>query len=256
MLTIDNLNIYARNFPDNKLVKEVNFSLPENSVFNLVGETGSGKSVLAWAVAGLLPDDLKAEGRITIAGLSSQAAESAVAHEKAFLIPQEPGIALDPTMKIRSQVAEIFRWPGEKPRKLSQELACAVLSRLGLSKSAANSYPHQLSGGMNQRCAVAMALSSPAPLIIVDEPTKGLDSNLKLQTVKLFGKLIENGKTLLCITHDFSVAGLLGGRTGVMLRGEVIEQGLTEQVLNDPEKQYTKDLIRALPENGLCAPLN
>ena len=254
MLKVEKLSIRSKYIPEKLLVRDVSFSLPENSVFNLVGETGSGKSLLAWAVAGLLPCDLQTQGRITIDGLATKSAGNGRFHANTFLVPQEPGIALNPALKIRSQVAEIFRWPRKKTRKQSQEMTSGILCSLGLSVSAASSYPYQLSGGMNQRCAIAMALASPSPLIIVDEPTKGLDSNLKLQTVELLGKLMENGKTLLCITHDFTVAGLLGGRTGVMLNGEIIEQGSTDQILHDPGQQYTRALIRALPENGLHAP--
>ncbi|WP_028575647.1 ATP-binding cassette domain-containing protein [Desulfonatronovibrio hydrogenovorans] len=255
MLIIENLNICAKNSPDNLLVNEVSLFLPEKNVYNLVGETGSGKSLLALAVAGLLSEDLQAQGRITINGLSSRPARNEQAQASTFLVPQEPGIALNPTLKVKSQVAEIFRWPRAKPRKQSMARAASILVRLGLSGTAVNSYPHELSGGMKQRCAIAMALASPAPLIIVDEPTKGLDAHLKDQVVDLLKKLVKNGKTLLCITHDFTVAGLLGGQTGVMLQGKIIEQGVTEQVLHKPEAKYTRDLIRALPENGLCAPL-
>lgn len=254
MLNVENLSIKSKYNPENLLVRDVSFSLPENSVFNLVGETGSGKSVLASAMAGILPGDLLAEGLISISGLPVSPGINGQSRDDTFLVPQEPGIALDPTMKIISQVAEIFRWPGKRSGKESLQHAQDILAQLGLSRSAVQGYPHELSGGMNQRCAIAMALSSPASLIIVDEPTKGLDSNLKMQAVQLLGKLLENGKTLLCITHDFTVAGLLGGRTGVMLNGEIIEQGSTDQVLQDPGQQYTRDLIRALPENGLHAP--
>ncbi|WP_291321143.1 ATP-binding cassette domain-containing protein [Desulfonatronospira sp.] len=254
MLNIEKLSISSKYDPENLLVRDISFSLPENSVFNLVGETGSGKSILAWAMAGILPEDLLANGRITISGLPISPGNNGHPDDNTFLVPQEPGMALNPTMKIISQVAEIFRWPGKRSRSESWKKAQDILGQLGLSRFFAQGYPHELSGGMNQRCAIAMALSSPASLIIVDEPTKGLDANLKLQAVELLVKLMEKGKTLLCITHDFTVAGLLGGRTGVMLNGEIIEQGSTDQVLNDPKQQYTRDLIMALPENGLHAP--
>ncbi len=254
MLNIENLCVSARGNPDSFLVNNVSLSLKENSVFNLVGETGSGKSVLAWAVAGMLSKDLRASGQITAGGLVTDQPGNGRIQASTFLIPQEPGIALNPTMKVKSQVAEIFRWPRRVPKQKSLTIAAGILGKLGLSISAANSYPHQLSGGMNQRCAIAMALASPAPLIIVDEPTKGLDAHLKKQAVDLLKGLVKKGKSLLCITHDFSVAGMLEGRTGVMLKGKIIEQGHTEQILNNPHHVYTRDLINALPENGLQIP--
>ncbi len=249
MLQVQNLSIRQARNGRAPLVQNVSFDLREHRCLTLVGETGSGKSLIARALAGILPSGLEREGKIKFNGRECYGRIMNGAAGEIFLMPQESALALNPSMSILSQVAEVFRWPLGKGRLQSRKLAGQTLNMLGLFKT--RQYPHQLSGGMCQRSMLAMALASPARLVIADEPTKGLDAGLKKDVVGLLAGLTEKGKAVLCITHDFSVARELGGLVAVMLKGKSVEQGPAEKVLSRPAHEYTRALIGALPENGL-----
>jgi len=251
MLQVQNLSIRQTYNGRAPLVQNVSFDLQGNRFLTLVGETGSGKSLIAKALAGILPPGLEQEGKIKFNGRDFYGGIMNGAAKEIFLMPQESALALNPSMSILSQVAEVFRWPLGKGRFQSKKLAAKTLNLLGLSRT--GQYPHQLSGGMSQRSMLAMALASPARLVIADEPTKGLDAGLKDEVVGLLAALTEKGKTVMCITHDFSVARKLGGLVAVMLKGKAIEQGPAEKMLSSPNHEYTRALINALPENGLIS---
>ena len=215
----------------------------------IVGESGSGKSVLAHALMGTLPFDLAAQGSMSIGptqfNLADRTGRRHLWGRQLALLPQEPALALDPTMRVRGQVAEGA--PGWRPRQASAlKLADERLSRLSLAQ-AGQSYPHTLSGGMAQRVAYAAATIGGARILIVDEPSKGLDQRSLEQLAELLSAHVADGGLLLTITHDLGLARRLGGEVKVMREAAVVESGPAESVLTAPRHDYTRKLLAAEP---------
>ena len=238
------------------IVKNVNLSVPSGGPFCLAGESGCGKSLLAQAISGTLPPELHAEGSIyfkdvDLTTLSSRQMR-ALWGKEIFYMPQEPCVAMDPSMKVIGQVYEIHKRVLHKSRREGMKRTRQIFETLGLDPDiAGKSYPHQLSGGMNQRALLAMALSSPAEFIIVDEPTKGLDNAKRDDVILLIAKLAEEGRTVFCITHDMNIPARLGGTIAMMYGGLVLETGRVSEVFECPSHIYTQSFLKALPENGL-----
>ncbi|WP_149359095.1 ABC transporter ATP-binding protein [Lolliginicoccus suaedae] len=214
----------------------------------IVGESGSGKSILAHALMGTLPRSLTVSGSLFLDGKPFDLASREPRHlwaKRLALLPQEPMLALDPTMRIINQVAEGARGFRTSPTTALGQ-ARRALDGLGLT-DAARSYPHTLSGGMAQRVAFAAASIGGADVLIVDEPTKGLDA----AAVDHLGDLLEahlaRGGMLLAITHDLRFARRLGGQVLVMKDATVVEQGPVEQVLSAASHAYTQQLVAAEP---------
>ena len=255
LLNINNLSISS--IPEHKtLVGSVSFSVRQGEPFTLIGETGCGKTLIAQALTGALSKDLSATGSIEFDGINlvglSGKKRRKLWGKRMFLLPQEPRLALNPSMRVIKQVAEVLRYLRGQESKNALKNAGTLISDLGLSPSLdGRQYPFRLSGGMNQRILLAIALATPAEFIVADEPTKGLDADLKDSAVRLLQNLVERGKTLLCITHDLAVARDLGGNIAVMYGGHIVESGPAEKVLDSPVHPYTKGLIKAAPENGL-----
>ncbi len=239
-----------------ELVAGVNLSLAREEIFMLVGETGSGKSLVGQALTGALPPRLEVSGEVLFEGMDllgfSQGDWERAWGRQVFLLPQEPLEALDPTMKAVHQVEEIFTVVRGMPRREARRATEEVFGRIGLSvHDEGRRYPCTLSGGMNQRILFAMALATPARFIVVDEPTKGLDPVSRRRVMEMLEVLAAEGKTLLCITHDLGMAARIGGDVAVMCGNTVVEKGPASRVLKEPGDAYTKGLLRALPENGL-----
>lgn len=231
------------------LVRGVSIRVEPGTPFTILGETGSGKSLLAQTIMGTLPREIAAQGSISIAGKEFDAADIRARRplwgREIAMLPQEPWLSLDPTMRIEGQVEEGFHHvAGIKKGAFSAALR--LLARLGLS-GAERKFPFALSGGMAQRAAFAATRAGGASILIVDEPTKGLDATLRDALVAMLLQARDEGATLLTITHDLAVARALGGRIAVMLNGEIIEEGPAEAVLTAPQHDYTKRLIAAEP---------
>ena len=232
------------------LVRDIAFTIPAGGVFTLLGESGSGKSLLAQAIMGNLPPLLRCEGRVAIGGEATPAADQASRHalwgRRLALLPQEPWLALDPTMRVRAQVAETHALLKGASRAGARTLAERALATLGLA-DAAHKYPFMLSGGMAQRVAFLATHAAGAPLMIIDEPTKGLDADRRGEVLELLRSAQAEDMSLLCITHDIWLARALGGRLAVMLDGALIEQGDAADVLGSPRHDYTRRLLAADP---------
>jgi oligopeptide/dipeptide ABC transporter ATP-binding protein len=222
----------------------------------LLGESGSGKSTLAKASLGLLQKSAEVtEGAVEFEGrdvlrLRERELEKLRGAQMA-MIPQEPGLALNPVMKVGDQIAEVLRAHRDWSRKQCRNEAGALLERVHLQSSARqmyDAYPHQLSGGQQQRVAIAQALACQPALVIADEPTASLDSETEEEILKLLQELkAEQRMALLLITHDPKILGGLADRVAVMYGGRVVEEGSMEQVFREPRHPYTKALLACIP---------
>jgi ABC-type glutathione transport system ATPase component len=231
-----------------RLVEPVSLSLPAGTAVTILGESGSGKSLLAQALLGTLPPGLSAFGRLRLGpdefDPARPRANRALWGRRIAVLPQEPWLALNPLMAGQQQVAEVHRLVAGTPDPSAR--AQADLAELGL-RGAGSKYPWQLSGGMAQRVAFAAARAGGAKLTIADEPTKGLDADRRDDVLALLKRGLENGGGLLTITHDIALAEGLGGDILVMQGGTVVERGPAAKVLNEPEHPYTRALIEANP---------
>ncbi|WP_221793182.1 ATP-binding cassette domain-containing protein [Oceanobacter mangrovi] len=236
------------------ITEALSLTLQAGVPLTILGETGSGKSLLAQAIMGLLPDGLSCQGSIRIDGqLLGTSERQSLWGTRMTLLPQEPWHALDPTMRAAQQVVEVHRLVNRHSAARSRQLGQQQLTALGL-QPASQQLPSQLSGGMAQRLAFAAATAAGATIILADEPTKGLDASRRDQLVRLLQQHIEqsssdNPRGLLTITHDIEVARQLGGQIMVMKAGQLLESGPAEQLLVNPRSSYTRALIDAHPAN-------
>ena len=247
LLTVEELTVVAAD----AILRPTSLTLRAGRALTILGETGSGKSLLAQAIMGVLPEGLSASGRVLLDGRDLMAAPRA--ERRALwgrvigLLPQEPWRALDPTMRAGAQVDETHRLVAGLPAPAADATARADLLQLGLP-DAVGKLPGELSGGMAQRVAFAAARAGRPRILIADEPTKGLDADRRDDVVALLRREIDEGGGLLTITHDVAVARQLGGDVAIMRGGEVLEQGPSEEVLRAPQSEYGRSLLAAEPD--------
>ncbi|WP_052665070.1 ABC transporter ATP-binding protein [Nitriliruptor alkaliphilus] len=217
----------------------------------IVGESGSGKSLLAQAIMGTLTHDLHLQGQLAIDGgtqdLGDRRQRRRLWGRVLALLPQEPMLALDPTMRVRDQVAEGDR-AFRRDRRGARRRAEAALDAVGLAGRGA-AFPHTLSGGMAQRVAFAAATIGGAPVLLADEPSKGLDAKAIGALADLLHRHVEDDGILLTITHDLGLARELGGDVLVMKEATIVERGAADQVLTTPTHPYTRRLLAAEPRS-------
>lgn len=234
------------------LLEPLSLHLDPGEPLVILGETGSGKSLMAQALMGTLPSELAAKGRVAIGERVLNAGRPdrfrGLWGREIGVLPQEPWLSLDPLMRARAQIAETHALVRRLTRGEATARAQADLATLGLA-AVGNRYPHELSGGMAQRVAIAAARAGGARIVIADEPTKGLDAARRDDVANLL--LSEMGEIggLLVITHDLALARRLGGRLIVLRAGAVVEQGPTHQVFAGPKQIYTREFFAADPEH-------
>ena len=236
-------------------VEDVAFDVHAGEVVAIVGESGSGKSTSAQAVIGMLArNGTVTSGSITFAGtdLTSQSEQEwqEVRGRQIGLVPQDPIVSLNPVKRIGEQIGEVLRIHRLARRRDAGARAVELLEQAGLSDPAARArqYPHQLSGGMRQRVLIAAAMAAKPKLIIADEPTSALDVTVQRQILDHIEQLTrETGTAMLLITHDLGVAADRSNKIVVMSRGRVVEAGVTEEVLRDPQHTYTRTLLSNAP---------
>ena len=252
VLVADGLGVGTRRLP---LVQDVSFSLAAGERVGLIGESGSGKSLTALALMGLLPEGVRATGSVRLAGMdddlvgASERALSQVRGRRMAMVFQEPMTALNPVMRVGAQVAEAMLLHGTVPdRSEARAASVRLLERVRLPdpEHAARAYPHQLSGGQRQRVMLAMALANDPEVLVCDEPTTALDVTVQAQVLELIVEgTVSRGAALLFITHDLAVVATVCQRLLVMYGGRIVEAGTVEQVLTRPRHPYTQGLLDA-----------
>jgi len=259
MLTIKDLKIgFQSPLGISPALKGVSLELGKGETLAIVGESGSGKSVTALAITRLLPTPpaVYEGGQILFDGKDLLKASDTelrrVRGGRIAYIFQEPSTSLNPVYTIRSQIAEMIRLHRPEVTDIDAEII-HWLDAVGIVDPATriNDYPHQLSGGMQQRVMIAMALSARPELLIADEPTTALDVTIQKQILDKLRDLQKDlGMAVLLITHNFAIIGGLARHVAVMYRGEVVEFGETDQVLRNPKHPYTQALIACIPRLG------
>jgi peptide/nickel transport system ATP-binding protein len=235
------------------LVEDVGFSVGRGERVGLIGESGSGKSLTASAIMGLLPEGLTAAGSATLGNVeligAGERMLSGLRGRELAMVFQEPMTALNPAMRVGKQVAEVMLLHNTRSdRRAAHNAAVEVLDRVRLPdpERTARAYPHQLSGGQRQRVVLAIALANDPALLICDEPTTALDVTVQAQILELIlAGTRDRGTSLLFITHDLAVVASVCDRVLVMHEGRIVEAGDTRQVLTAPEHDYTRRLLAA-----------
>ena len=232
-------------------VRQLSLTLARGQAVGVVGESGAGKTTIGLAVLGLLPRDARCQGRIRFNGVDLLAEPHAVARlrwHRISAVFQDAMNAFHPVITLGEQLAELYvvhrgaRW------RPALRQAGALLRRVGLDDALVRSYPHELSGGMRQRAAVAMAIALSPELVVVDEPTSALDVVAANAIVDLLNRVRrETGAALLLISHDVSVVARTCRRAAVMRNGQIVEQDDVGRLLAAPENPYTRRLIQAVP---------
>jgi peptide/nickel transport system ATP-binding protein len=238
-----------------KAVDGVSFSLQPGEVLGLVGESGSGKSMTGYSIVGLVdPPGEVVDGRILFQGrdLRHASAEElrSLRGNRISMIFQDPMMTLNPVLRVDTQMIEALRAHERISRQAARERAREALARVGIPSpdERLESYPHQFSGGMRQRVAIAIALLNRPDLVIADEPTTALDVTIQAQILHEVQKLCrEAGTALIWITHDLSVVASIADQVAVMYAGRLVESGPTADVLLRPLHPYTRGLLDSLP---------
>ncbi|MCI5115929.1 MAG: ABC transporter ATP-binding protein [Candidatus Electrothrix sp. AW1] len=238
---------------ETEIVQQVSFSLDRGQVVGLLGASGSGKTLLAYALCGLLSPPLRITGgTIRFAGITlypgKRKSIARLRGKHIFMMFQSASSALNPYMTVGKQIAEALVQAHKVAHKAKDALheAGLLLERVGLDAGLVTAYPFQLSGGMQQRVLIAIALGIRPDILIADEPTTGLDAAASFHVLELLRGLQEDGMALLFISHDILAVSFLAERTGVMCQGRIVEAGKTEQLLAAPQHTYTRELIAAM----------
>ncbi len=241
-----------------RAVSDVSFRVNSREIFAIAGESGAGKSVIALSILGLVPQPGKIIGgeilyrgqdllRITGADLRK------IRGGHISMIFQNPMTSLDPVFPVGEQIAEAVRFHKGTDKESAWRRAVEMLQRVNMPdpERRAEAYPHELSGGMQQRAMIAVGLSCEPDLIIADNPTTALDVTIQMQFLSLCRQIrSELGTAFVYITHDLGVVAKLCDRVAVMYAGQIVEEGTTRQVLTAAAHPYTVGLIRAVPKLG------
>ncbi|MBR4571218.1 MAG: ABC transporter ATP-binding protein [Candidatus Riflebacteria bacterium] len=259
MLKIDNYSLTLSGTEGQALpvLENISLHVKKGTCLGLAGESGSGKSVMAMSVVGLIPKaSIKGfEGHIYVDGTETTNASekdlNRIRGKEVGFIFQEPMTAMNPLMKLSEQISEVVYAHNDKVTKSeADKLVIRALLRAGFKdpEKFLDSYPHQLSGGMRQRAMIAMALVMDPKLIIADEPTTAIDAELQIQLLKeLRQQIDEQGLSMLFISHDLGVLRSISDNIAVLYAGNLMEVGPADEILKNPKHPYTADLISALP---------
>lgn len=256
VLNIDNLNVtFDTEKGQLRALRDVSFEVPERCIVGVVGESGCGKSTLINAILGLLADNGQVEsgkiefnGQLDLAQLGSQAMQE-LRGVQISTVFQDPMGALNPVISVGKQMQHIqYRSKLNRAEKDANSEQMLRRVRIPDPESALSRYPHEFSGGMKQRIAIAMALMMEPALLIADEPTTALDATLEVATIELLKDLQSQiGCSILFISHHLGVIAELCDEVVVMYAGEVVERGTTRQIFHNPRHPYTERLLLCDP---------
>lgn len=255
LLAVEDLTIrYGRGEGALRAVRGVSFHIAPSEAYGLIGESGSGKSSIAFAVVNHLRGGVAEAGRILLRGRDllrlSRADLGRVRGRQVAMVYQEPQSALNPSIPVGEQIAEAVRRHRGATRREAALRAEELLGRVHLPepRDIARRYPHQLSGGQQQRVVIAMAVACEPELLIMDEPTTGLDVTTEAVILDLVAELREEfGVAILFISHNLGVVARVCDRVGVLYAGEKMEEGTTAEILRHPRNPYTRGLLNAIP---------
>ena len=241
-----------------RAVDGISFSMKAGETLAVVGESGSGKSVTAMALTRLVPSPparflggeiiFKGHNTLKMSGEELRKVRGA----QIGYVFQEPSTSLNPVFTIRSQVAEALELHRREVKDVDAEVE-RLLMLVGIRDPGLRmgDYPHQLSGGMQQRVMIAMALACNPSLLVADEPTTALDVTIQAQIMALLRELKQKlGMAIMLITHNFSIVADIADNIAVMFRGKIVEYGPTQRVLHEPQHPYTKALLECIPRLG------
>ncbi|WP_018970242.1 ATP-binding cassette domain-containing protein [Rubritalea marina] len=250
--------LFQRQVDSIKAVSDVSLSIQQGEILGLVGESGCGKSTLSRTIMQLIP---ATSGSISLEGLelTDLNKKEVRAHRLDFqMIFQDPYASLNPRMTVFTTLAEAIT---QRHPKLKQDKATlnqkvdALMQRCGLDPAFTHKYPHEFSGGQRQRIAIARALAPEPKLIIADEPVSALDVSIQSQILNLMLDLRRDlNLTMIFITHDLGVVRYLADNIAVMHKGRIVEYGPAEEIFKDPQQDYTKTLLAAIPQLDRISP--
>ena len=240
-------------------VKKVSLSLLKGETLGIVGESGSGKSTLGNAILNVLrltAPDVKISGKVSLLKndeeielLSLSRSDMKPYRKHIQMIFQDPYSSLNPRMIVKDIIREPLNINTNLSQSEKNEKVDWLLDKVGLSMEQSNRYPHEFSGGQRQRIGIARALATDPAIIIADEPVSALDVSIQAQIINLMMDLQDEfNLSILFIAHDLSVVKHISDRVGVMFSGELVEIQDTDQIFNNPEHEYTKELLRAIPQ--------
>lgn len=240
------------------MVEAVDIALDTGGVLAIVGESGSGKTTVIRAVLGCLPHEGRVSGgTITFNGkdLLANTPEEwrRLCGTQLAMVFQDSGSMMDPIQRIGGQFVEYIQEHSPMSREEATKAAIEMLGRMHLAnpENVMNSYPFELSGGMNQRVGVAMAMFFKPRLLLADEPTSALDVTTQAQVVKeMMGICREDGTAIIIVTHNIGVAAYMADQIMVMREGRVLERGKSGDIINAPQTDYTRELLEAVPQIG------
>ena len=259
LLEVKNLKTYY--YTEDGVVRAVdgvNLEVYPGEVLGLVGESGCGKSVTSLSIIGLIaPPGKVVEGEILLDGKNllelPEREMVKIRGNRISMIFQQPQTALNPVFRVNDQIAEVLSIHQDFGKRAGQERAVELLQMVGIpdAKRRAESYPHELSGGMAQRVMIAMALACVPELLIADEPTTALDVTIQAQILDLMRDLrTKMGTSVILITHDLGVIAEMAERVAVMYAGEIVEQTDVDTLFEQPMHPYTQGLIGSIPVLG------
>ncbi len=256
LLNIEGLSVHAEGIRA-PLVDKLSLEMEAGETLGIVGASGSGKSMTALAVMGLLPEAVAAEGSVMLDGVNllelDDRAMSAVRGRRIAMIFQEPMTSLNPVHRVSHQIGESLALHRGIRGAAARQATTELLDQVQIQNAASrlDAYPHELSGGERQRVMIAMALASQPEILIADEPTTALDVTVQAEILKLMRDIVaERSMSLLLITHDFGVISEMVANIMVMNEGRVVETGETSVILSHQTDPYTSRLIEAVPRLG------
>ncbi len=257
-LALEDLEVtYSVRGRPRRVLHGVTFRIGQGESYGLVGESGCGKSTAALAAVDYLPRNGRVSGgRIMVAGRNLVGLDAGTLRtlraQNLSMVYQDPGRALNPSIRIGRQVAEVYEVL-KVPQREARERAAEMLKKVRIADPlpVMERYPHQLSGGMQQRVGIAMALANDPALLILDEPTTGLDATVEAEVLDLIRQLrAEFGTSILFISHNLGVVSSVCDRVGVLYAGTLVEEGPTAALFAGPRHPYTVGLLRCLPQRG------